>query len=348
MGLLIFYLAVALIFSFFCSLLEAALLSTSPIFINIKIKENKKYASSLQNFKQNIDLPLAAILTLNTFAHTIGAAGVGSQAQMLWGDEYLTITSIILTLVILIGSEIIPKTLGAVHWKKLGVFTVVSLKIMIYSPLYPFIILSQFITRTLKKNQPDGTVSRSEFRAITDSVIEEGVINDEESQLLKNLMKFNQIKTKSIMTPRTVVHAAEENTLIEEFYEKNKEVPFSRIPIYENEFNHTVGFVLKDEIMQMIIEKNGDNPLKEIKREIPLIIENMPIIRLFYLFIEKKVHIAMVVDEYGSISGIVTMEDVIETMIGLEIVDEMDNVEDMQILARKNWELRAKKLGFIE
>jgi CBS domain containing-hemolysin-like protein len=251
-------------------------------------------------------------------------------------------------LVILIGSEIIPKTLGAVYWKKLGAFTVISLKIMIYSPLYPFIILSQFITGKLKKKQPEGTVSRSEFRAITDSVIEEGVINEEESQLLKNLMKFNQIKTNSIMTPRTVLHAADENTLIRDYYEEYKEMPFSRIPLFGEELDHTTGFVLKDEIMQMIIEESGDSPLKEIKREIPLVVENTPIIRLFYNFIEKKVHIAMVVDEYGSVSGIVTMEDIIETMIGLEIVDEMDSVEDMQILARKNWELRAKKLGFIE
>ncbi len=348
MGLLILYLTIALLFSFFCSLLEASLLSTSPIYIKIRMKENKRFAQSLHFFKRNIDLPLAAILTLNTFAHTIGAAGVGSQAQIMWGDEYMTLTSIILTLIILIGSEIIPKTLGAIHWRKLCVFTVISLKIMIYSPLYPFILLTQFITRKMKKDQPRGTVSPMEFRAITDSVIEEGVIDDEMSQLLKNLMKFNQIKTKSIMTPRTVVLAAEEDTPVEQFYEEHQEMPFSRIPIYSKELNHTTGFVLKDEVMHLIIEKRGTQPLKEIKREIPLVIENMPIIRLFYEFIDRKVHIAVVVDEYGIISGIVTMEDIIETLIGLEIVDEMDNVEDMQILARKNWEMRAKKLGFIE
>jgi CBS domain containing-hemolysin-like protein len=348
MVLLVLYLAVALVFSFFCSLLEASLLSTSPIFINIKVKEGKKYARSLWHLKRNIDLPLAAILTLNTFAHTIGAAGVGSQAQIIWGEEYLTLVSIILTLIILIGSEIIPKTLGAVHWRKLGAFTVISLKIMIYSPLYPFIILTQFITRKLKKGKPPDTVSRSEFRAITDSVIEEGVIGDEESQLLKNLMKFNQIKVKSIMTPRVVVIAADENTPVGEFYELHKEMPFSRIPIYHKELNQATGFVLKDEFMEMIIEGKGDRPMKEIKRDIRLVAETMPIIRLFYKFIELKVHIAMVVDEYGMVSGIVTMEDIIETLIGLEIMDEMDDVEDMQILARQNWEKRAKKLGYIK
>lgn len=348
MGILILYLAFALFFSFFCSLLEASLLSTSPIFISIKIKEGKNYAKSLRHLKTNIDLPLAAILTLNTFAHTIGAAGVGSQAQIIWGEEYLTLISIILTLVILIGSEIIPKTLGAIYWRKLGAFTVISLKIMIYSPLYPFIVLTQFITKKLKRDKPPDTVSRSEFRAITDSVIEEGVINDEESQLLKNLMKFNQIKVKSIMTPRVVVFAAEENTPIGKFYQLHKEIPFSRIPLYEKDLNQITGFVLKDEFMEMIIEGKGERPMKEIKREIRVVTETMPIIRLFYKFIELKVHIAMVVDEYGIVSGIVTMEDIIETLIGLEIMDEMDDVEDMQILARRNWEQRAKKLGFIK
>jgi CBS domain containing-hemolysin-like protein len=348
MSLLIIYLAVALVFSFFCSLLEASLLSTTPIFIKVKENEGKKYAESLRRFKQDIDLPLAAILTLNTFAHTIGAAGVGSQAQILWGDEYLTITSILLTLIILIGSEIIPKTLGALYWKKLGAFTVISLKIMIYSPLYPFILLTQFITRKLRKGRSPHTVSRTEFKAITDSVIEEGIMDEEESQLLMNLMKFNQIRTVSIMTPRIVVFAAEENIPIQEFYESQEEIPFSRIPIYTEELIQITGFVLKDEIMEMIIDGKGDKPLKEIRRDIKIVVENMPIIRLFYKFIEHKIHIAMVVNEYGMISGIVTMEDIIETLIGLEIVDEMDSVEDMQLLARKNWEKRARKLGFID
>lgn len=347
MGLLIIYLVIALFFSFFCSLLEASLLSTSPIFINIKVKEGKKYAKRLQHFKRNIDLPLSAILTLNTFAHTIGAAGVGSQAQRLWGEEYLTVTSVVLTFVILIGSEIIPKTLGATHWKSLGRFSVVSLNIMIYSPLYPFIIITQFITRKLKKNKPEGTVSRLEFQAITDDVIRDGVISEEESQILENLLQFNQIKTKNIMTPRTVVLAGEENDTIENFYEVNKDKPFSRIPIFKEELSQVTGFVLREEIMEMIIAKKGNMVLKDIRREIPVIVEAMPIIQLFYKLIELKVHVAAVVDEYGSVTGLVTMEDIIETLIGLEIMDEIDSVEDMQVLARQNWEKRAKKMGFL-
>ena len=349
MGLLLLYLGIALFFSFLCSIMEASLLSATPIFINMKIKEGKKYAIILDRYKKNVDLPLSAILTLNTFAHTIGAAGVGSQAQKIWGDKYLTLTSVVLTLTILIVSEIIPKTLGAIYWKRLGNFTVIALGIMIYSPLYPFIILTNFITKKLRKDQSaHPIISKTEFRALTDSVIEEGIIDEEESQLLENLMKFRHIKVKSIMTPQVVMVAAEESTPIEKFYESHEGIPFSRIPIYQKELNDFTGFVLKDEVMEMIIDNKGDQPLKSIVRPIKIVNEEMPIIRLFYKLIDLKAHIVMVVDEYGMVSGLVTMEDVFETLIGLEIVDEMDSVEDMQALARKNWEERARKLGLIK
>lgn len=349
MGLLFLYLAIALFFSFLCSLLEASILSTTHIFINMKKKEGRKYAYTLDRFKKNIDLPLSAILTLNTFAHTIGAAGVGSQAQVLWGEEYLTIVSIVLTLVILILSEIIPKTLGALYWKNLSQFTVFALKVMIYSPLYPFIILTNFVTKIMRRNHSlNPLISKTEFQALTDSVIEEGIIDEEESQLLENLMKFRNIKVRNIMTPQVVVIAAEENTPIEEFYESLEEIPFSRIPVYRKELNDFTGFVLKDELMEKIIDEEGNKPLKAIKRPINIVNEEMPIIKLFYKLIDLKAHIAIVVDEYGMVSGIVTMEDVFETLIGLEIVDEMDNVEDMQVLARKNWEERARRLGLIK
>jgi len=349
MALLFVYLGIALLFSFLCSILEAALLSTSSVYINMKLKEGKKYAKRLDYYKKNIDLPLAAILTLNTFAHTVGATGVGSQVQKLWGNTYLGIASIILTLIILIGSEIIPKTLGALYWKELSRFTVHSLRVLIYSPLYPFIILTNSITRLLRKGRSGkSTISEPEFRAITDTVIESQVMEDEESRILQNLMKFQSILVKSIMTPQIVIKAAEESTTIDAFYEENQDIPFSRIPIYKQELNQFSGFVLKDEVMEMIIEKKGKEPLNSIVRPITAVNEDTPIIRLFSKLIERKAHIAIVVDEYGMVSGLVTMEDLFETLIGLEIVDEMDDVEDMQVLARKTWEARAKKLGLIK
>ncbi len=349
MVLLLTFLGIALIFSFLCSILEAVLLSTSSVFINMKLKEGKKYAKRLDHYKKNIDLPLSAILTLNTFAHTIGAVGVGSQVQELWGLEYVTLASVILTLIILIGSEIIPKTLGALYWKELSRFTVHSLRIMIYSPFYPFIILTNSITRLLRKGRSGkSTISEPEFRAITDTVIESQVMEDEESRILQNLMKFQSILVKSIMTPQIVIKAADESTSIDAFYEENQDIPFSRIPIYKQELNQFSGFVLKDEVMEMIIEKRGKEPLNSIVRPITAVNEDTPIIRLFSRLIERKAHIAIVVDEYGMVSGLVTMEDLFETLIGMEIVDEMDDVEDMQVLARKTWEARAKKLGLIK
>jgi len=347
MILLFVYLFIALFFSFLCSLLEAALLSITPSFIVAKVNENKSYARSLKKFKEEVDLPLSAILTLNTFAHTIGAAGVGAQAQKVWGNEYLSITSAVLTLLILILSEIIPKTIGASFWKKLAPFTARTLTVLIYSPLYPFIVLSKFITKILNKQKGSAILSRAEFQAMAEIGVQEGIFKKEESQILMNLMKFNNIVVKSIMTPRTVVVASSEDTTIKDFFEKYQKIRVSRIPIYRENIDNISGYVLKDDLMQNMIDKKWHRQLKTLSRNIMVVNEKMPIIRLFYKLIQQKEHIAMVVGEYGEMSGIVTMEDVIETLLGAEIVDELDNIEDMQKQAMQIWERRAKRLGLI-
>ncbi|MBS3806479.1 MAG: HlyC/CorC family transporter [Bacteroidales bacterium] len=344
---LLLYLFIALFFSFLCSLLEASLLSITPSFIAAKVNENKSYARTLKRFKEEVDLPLAAILTLNTFAHTIGAAGVGAQAQEIWGNEYLSLTSAALTIVILIFSEIIPKTLGASFWKKLAPFTARSLVVLIYSPLYPFIILSKFITKILNKEKGSAVLSRAEFQAMAEIGVQEGIFRKEESQILMNLMKFNNIVVKSIMTPRTVVVSASEEETVHSFLEAYEKVRVSRIPIYKENIDNITGYVLKDDLMQHMIEKKWNRKLHALGRNIMVVNEKMPIIRLFYKLIQEKEHIAMVVGEYGEMSGIVTMEDVIETLLGAEIMDELDNVEDMQKQAMKIWERRAKRLGLI-
>ncbi|MFP4024103.1 MAG: CNNM domain-containing protein [Thiohalospira sp.] len=347
MGLLLIYLFVALIFSFLCSILEAVLLSITPSYIASKAKEHKKYALKLQQYKEKIDLPLAAILTINTFAHTIGAAGVGGQVQILYGNEYVSIASAIITIIILIFSEIIPKTLGANFWKQLAPFAATALTIMIYSPLYPVIWLSKLITVLLSKKKIESVLSRSEFQAMAEIGVKEGIFKKEESKILLNLMVFKQIVVKNIMTPRTVVFAAPEDITIKDFYEQNEMIRFSRIPVFIDDIENITGYVLKDDIMQSIIEKNNQVFLKNIRRDIKVVNEKMPIIRLFYKLIEEKEHIAMVVGEYGEMVGIVTMEDIIETLLGTEIMDELDNIENMQEQAKKNWEKRAKKLGLI-
>ncbi|MEA3317610.1 MAG: CNNM domain-containing protein, partial [Bacteroidota bacterium] len=328
--------------------MEATLLSITPTYIFSKINEKKSYAKSLQKFKEKIDLPLSAILTFNTFANTIGAVGVGAQAQLIWGNEYVTIISAILTVSILIISEIIPKTLGATYWKTLAPMTSTVLKIMIYSPLYPIIILAKLVTFVLKKNKDQNILSRSEFQAIAEIGIKEGIFKKEETKILKNLMLFNKIDVKNIMTPRTVVFGADENSTIKDFYENVEKLRFSRIPIYKDNIDNINSFILKDDLMHDIINKDFNKKLKSISREIKIINDNMPIVRLFYKFIEEKEHIAMVVGEYGEMVGIVTMEDIIETLLGTEIIDELDYAADMQVQAKKNWEKRAKKLGLIE
>ncbi|MDA3780547.1 MAG: CNNM domain-containing protein [Bacteroidales bacterium] len=348
MTLLIIYFLTALIISFICSIMEATLLSITPSYIFAKKNEKKPFAKSLKKFKEKIDLPLSAILTFNTFANTIGAVGVGVQAQIIWGSEYISIISAVLTISILIFSEIIPKTLGATYWKTLAPATSTGLKIMIYSPLYPIILLAKLVTFILKKNKDQNILSRSEFNAIAQIGIEEGIFKEAETQILTNLMLFSKIDVKNIMTPRTVVLAADENDSVKDFYENFDKLRFSRIPIYNDNIDNINGFILKDDLMQNIINKDFNKTLKSISREIKIINENMPIVRLFYKLIEEKEHIAMVVGEYGEMVGIVTMEDIIETLLGTEIVDELDYTTDMQEQARKNWEKRAKKLGIIE
>lgn len=346
MSLFFLYIFVALFFSFLCSILEATLLSITPVFIESKIKEGKHYAKRLKKFKNNIDLPLAAILTINTFANTLGAAGVGAQALHLWGNTFVTLVSVLLTLSILIFSEIIPKTLGALYWRELAPFASRAIAVLIYNPLYPFILMAKSITKILKKERKDNILSRSEFQVLAESSIKEGLFSNEESKILLNLMRFNVIDVRSIMTPRTMLIAADESQTIKNFYQELKEIRFSRIPVYENEIDNITGYVLKHELFENIIRNAGDNKLKSIRRNILSVNDQMPITKAFNKLINEREHIALIVGEYGETAGVITLEDIIETLVGVEIIDEHDNISDLQMQARKNWEERIKKLGF--
>lgn len=344
MYLLIIYFLIALLFSFLCSLMESVILSITPSYITTKIQQGRDYAVYLKKYKDNIDRPLAAILTLNTFAHTLGAAGVGAQAQHLWGEEYLTVISVILTILILIFSEIIPKTIGANFWMKLTQFTVVCLRLLMVV-LYPFVWISQIITRIFNINKRKSVLSKADFSAMAELAEKEGVFEEGESKIIKNIAMFDQIKVRDIMTPRTVVYAADESTTIGEFYEQNPDLVFSRVPLYSNGIDAINGFMLKDEWLIKIIEGDVEKPLKSILRKIPTVYLNLPIPELYKRLIQENEHIALVVDEYGGTAGIVTLEDVIETILGLEIIDETDNIEDLQNAARARWEARVRKMG---
>lgn len=357
MALLILYFTVSIVVSFLCSLWEATFLSISPSFVEIKSQENSWMGKKLQKYKQNIDQPLSAILTLNTMAHTLGAVGVGSQSAKIWGSTHFSLLGIqmsiegivagLMTLAILILSEIIPKTLGAGYWKQMAGFTVRSLQIIIVI-LYPFVWLSQWITSLIKTDQTESVLSRTDISAIADMGAKEGIIEKNEHQIIKNLLKFRRIYAEDIMTPRTVVKAADENMTIGEFHEKNPDLRFSRIPVYSENVDQVSGFILKDQVLSKIIDEESDETLTSIARSLPNVPEDIPVPDLFEWMMNNQQQIVMVHDEYGGMAGIVTMEDIMETLLGLEIVDEMDDTEDMQILARKKWEERARKLGLIE
>lgn len=344
MTLLVFYFLIALLFSFLCSLIESVILSITPSFVTKKMHQGKGYATHLDKFKDNIDRPLAAILTLNTFAHTLGAAGVGAQAQFLWGDEYLTVVSVVLTILILIFSEIIPKTIGANYWMNLAHFTVITLRVLM-NILYPFVWISQQITRLFNINKRKNVLSKADFSAMAELAEKEGIFGYRESQIIRNVAMFDQVKVKDIMTPRTIMFAAEENTTIGDFQKQNPDFVFSRVPLYEQNLDLIKGYMLKNDLWVKLIHGDAGKPLKSISRDIMIVYQSLPIPQLYKRMITENEHIALVIDEYGGTAGIVTLEDVIETILGLEIMDETDDSKDLRKTARIKWEERARKMG---
>ena len=350
MSLLILYATISILFSFLCSILEAVLLSITPTFINLKKKEGKLYAENLEELKKDVDKPLIAILTFNTIAHTVGAILVGVQAEKIWGtgNNAIMIVSAVMTFLILVLSEIIPKTIGANYWKGLANFTSKALNILIFPLKYSGALwLLQLTTRLIGGKGHVSGLSRDNFIAMADIAQEEGVFQESESKVIKNLLNFKEILAKDIMTPRTMMITEDEDETIERFFMNNPNLRVSRIPIYSETDDNVTGLVLKDEVFKEMAYKNGKKKLSDIKRDIIIVSRRMPIPKLFESLVDSKNHMALVVDEYGSVSGLVTMEDVIETLLGLEIMDESDNVADLQMLARKNWESRAKRLGMI-
>lgn len=345
MELLLLYLFIAIVVSFTCSILEAVMLSVTPAFINIKRGEEKKFAIELQKLKEDIDKSLAAILTLNTIAHTVGAAGVGAQAQTIWGNEYLTIVSALLTFAILFFSEIIPKVIGAVYWQKIAFIVPPVLKFLIFI-LYPVVWISMWLTKLIK-GKKQNLFTRTDFSAMAEIGFQEGVFRKDESKIIQNLIKFNKVRVKDIMTPRTVVVAANEEKSILEFHKDRPNPKFARIPVFSGEINNITGYVLKDNIHIEIISGDKQKKLKELRREISTVYEKLSMPDLFELMKNNKLQIAAVIDEHGTMQGIVTMEDILETLIGFEIIDELDSAADLQQLARRSWNERAKRLGII-
>lgn len=359
MNLLILYVTLTIILSFLCSILEAVLLSVNSTFLKLKISEGKRYAENLQKMKNNIDEPLIIILTLNTIAHTVGAILVGVQAKEVYSslnnnsyelfgvflteDIVVGIVSSVMTVLILLVSEIIPKTLGATYWHKLVRFTSIFLNSII--PLFRYsgiLFLLQFFTRLIGKSENNNVFTREDFSTMAEIAEEEGIIEETESDIIKNMVKFKDVKIRNIMTPFSVMKIASESETIEDFYKKNPKLSFSRIPIYSKKTDNITGYVLKDNILEQIVKKNGNSPLVSIKRKSIFSNYESLIPKVFDRLIKDREHISMVTDEYGTVRGIVTMEDIIETLLGREIMDETDTVKDMQVLAKTKEQISKK------
>lgn len=345
MGLLLFYISLALGVSFLCSIMEAVLLSTSASFVMKLQQDRPVLGSKLKGYKQNLDQPLAAILSLNTIAHTVGAAGAGAQAAKIFGDAYIGVISAVLTFLILVLSEIIPKTLGAAYWRELNPLVIRLLGVTIIS-MWPLVKMAELLTRLIAKGKVEKQVHRDEFIALAELGSKEGIFHRYESRVLQNLFYLRDIRTRDIMTPRTVVFALPEQKTVHDCLAENERFIFSRIPIYNNNLDDITGFVLKSDLFRA----GHDQPetrLIDLCRPIFVISGDLTLHELFEKMMSESTHIALVVDAYGGTEGVVTMEDFIETLLGLEIVDEIDTAEDMQVIARNKWKERAKRSGLI-
>ncbi|MEJ2515067.1 MAG: hemolysin family protein [Gammaproteobacteria bacterium] len=353
MTLLLFFFFFAIGVSFACSLWESVLLSITPSYVMRMNAEGRPTGRLLNEFKRDIDRPLSAILTLNTIAHTIGAIGVGAQANVLFGTggiqvagmliSYEAIVAAATTLAILVLSEIIPKTLGANYWEKLAPFTVRSLKVLILA-LWPLVWMSQVITQFLKKDKSQPVFSHAEFLAMTEMGLQEGQIQDSEARVIRNVLALDKLRVHDVMTPRPVVFAGDRTQTVAGFLQAHPEIPFSRLPAFEGSIDKVTGVVLKDDLLAAAAGGRGEIRLEELEREALFVPETLSLATVLPQLLKARQQLAVVVDEYGVTAGVITVEDVLETLLGMEIVDESDSVADLQRLARERWEQRHRRL----
>lgn len=345
MFLLVLYLFIALFFSFLCSVAEAVLLSVSRVHIVMMENNGQKAGKILHELKADINKPLTAILTLNTVAHTVGAAGVGAQATVVFGSASLALVSAILTLLILVFSEVIPKTLGATHYKVLAPAVAYCLKFMVWA-LYPFVKMSEFITRKIVDKKESVGLRRDEFAILAQLSAEEGHIDAEEATILQHLLLLKETKVAEVITPRAVMFSISQDLQVQAFYHKHKKNRFTRIPVYDGDLDNMVGYVIRGDILLAQARGNSSTKLSNYVRQMPTLLDNMTLFHAMKEIAAGKSQIALIVNEYGTLRGILTLEDILETLIGYEIVDEDDKHVDMQKLAHRLWKLRIKKYKY--
>ena len=342
MALLLFFLLGALVISFLCSILESTLMSTPISYITMREEEGYKPAVRFKEYKQDPSRPIAAILSLNTIANTIGAAGVGRQATILFGSQWFGLVSALMTILILIFAEIIPKTIGTSRWKSLMGFATLAIRCLIFI-MYPLVILIELITKWVApEDTQEALVSRDEVSAMANVAEEEGDLEEDENTIIQNLISMDEVPAYEVMTPRVVCEIAPESMTLKAFYKNKRFRHHSRIPVYANDDEYITGYILRMEALQLMAEDKFDTTLGEIRRDVATFDEDTPLDKIWDEMLSKDEQIAIIINEYGSFQGILTLEDVIETLLGSEIVDENDTVRDMQQLARDRWKKRVR------
>ena len=346
MFLLLLFLALALVVSFLCSIAEAVLLSVSSGFIRAAKDNGKPWAKRWEKLKADVESPLSAILSLNTIAHTIGAAGVGAQASVVFGSSALAWVSAVLTFLILVFSEIVPKTIGSYYWRQLAPAMATFLTALVVACRYTGIIwMTAKITQLISPSSKAANFDREEFTALASLGEVEGHLDETESKILRNLMALRDTRVKDIMTPRPVMVIADEKLTVAEFMACEKFGAFSRIPIYKNDPDNLIGFILRADILAAQVAGRDGKRVGRFIRQIGAVMHTQNVYKTLQTMIDLNEHIMLAVDEYGSVRGLVAMEDVVETLIGLEIVDELDHTEDMQQAAHALWQKRAARKG---
>ncbi len=347
MTLLILYFFLAIAVSFLCSILEAVLLSVTPAYVADLEGKSPSIGRKLRLQKEDIDRPLSAILSLNTIAHTVGAAGVGAQTQVVFGKAYLTLSSILLTLAILVLSEIIPKTIGATYWRSLAAPATRVLRILI-PLLYPLVVLAQGITFVVSGRKRQAMFHRHELSAYAEIGVEEGEIREQHSRIVKNLIRLDSLRAKDIMTPRPVVVAYPETALIQEVIKDPSSSSLARYPVYGKTSDEVSGYILRDDLMERYANGERKTPVSKMKREALTLPDLVKISDLFEKMLGEQEQMAILINEYGGFSGLATVEDIVETIIGMDIVDEDDTVANRRKLARRRWKERALRMGIYE
>jgi len=341
MSRLFFYFFAVLGISFLCSLLESFILSVTHAHISLVSKDRPALGKKLSHFKENINQPLSAILSLNTIANTVGAASVGAITLVEFGSNWVAIMSGILTLCILIFSEIIPKTVGALYWKKILVPATFAVQVLIIMT-YPLVVFLEFLSKWLAKAENEDKVSREEVIAMAELGEDEGTIEESESTVIENVLMLDDISVEEVLTPRSVIFAVNKTDSVREVLDKYNDIEFSRIPVYEDGLDNIIGIVRRHVLLKSKAEDQFDVTMGELAKPIHAVEENDSVGDVLDEFVKRREHLFMVKDQFGQVAGLITLEDAIETLLGVEIVDETDSVVDMRKLALDNW--RKKRL----